>query len=597
MLRDIRKNKTFNRRTLILGSAQSALATILIARLGYLQFYKHREYAVQSDSNRIKPLIKPSPRGNIYDRNGAILTTNEDSHRLLLYLTSKKDNEESINKISKILSLDKNEEDLLLSKIKNARRKKIISLIDNIKWDDLARVETYSHLLPGIRVESGIIRKYPFPHETSHLIGYVSSPSEKEIDENEQGLFLHPDFRIGKTGLEKSFDQSLRGKYGVKYVEVNVHEIPIRTLSYKEPKQGSQINLTIDIRLQEFVSERIKNLTASVVVLDVNSGEILAMVSSPSFNPNNFVEGVSLDYWSKINLDPEKPLNNKVISAIYPPGSTFKPMVALAALEEGIDPKKEFFCNGSYKLGRRTFKCWKKHGHGKVNMIEAISQSCNSYFFSIAHKIGYEPFEKMAKKFGYGQAHNISLLGQNAGLIPSFEWKEKKVNVPWVGGDTLNAAIGQGFILTTPLQLAVATARIANGGTSIQPYLIKNQANIINLEKLSKEPIAKKEHLDIIKEGMNRVVNNKKGSAFYNRIKSQNYQMAGKTGTSQVISKTEDEMTEKELSANANHGLFIGFAPVHKPKYAVSVVVEHGKSGSGSAAPIARDVLSWIQEA
>lgn len=594
MFRDIRKNKTFSRRTVILGTGQAVLTGALVARLSYLQIFKHRHYSTQSDSNRIKPVINPAPRGEIFDRSKVLLTDNVKNFRLFFYLKRKRNIEELVENLGKILDLDDEEKNVFLAKIKNARRKNIISLKDNLGWDDVARIETNSYLLPGISIEAGLMRQYPYPFETAHTLGYVSLPAEKEVDENEQNLFLHPDFRIGKTGIEKTFDESLRGKYGVKYVEVDVHDAPLRTLSSKRSQEGSKINLTIDIRLQQFVTQRIQDVVASVVVMNVNSGEILAKASSPSFNPNNFVEGVSRKYWQELYLDKRKPLNDKTISATYPPGSTFKLMVALAALEAGVSPKQKVFCNGSYRLGRRVFHCWKDHGHGSVNLTNAIAQSCNTYFFTIANQIGYEGFTQMAKKFGYGQKLDISLFGASEGIVPSDQWKRRFLKEEWVGGDTLNTAIGQGFTLATPLQMALVTARIANGGVPIKPYLVKNHNIISQYDDLKNEPLANQNHLNIVKEAMRQAVNEEGGTAYGKRLGIKGYQMAGKTGTSQVISKRERHMSKQEIHDSSNHGLFVGFAPFHDPKYAISVVVEHGKSGSLSAAPIAKDVMLKI---
>ncbi len=596
MLRDIRKNKIFNRRALMLGTGQSVLAGALVLRLGYLQLWKHEEYSIQSDSNRIKPMIRPAPRGTIFDRHGFPLTKNDNNFRLLLYLERKRNVDDLIAKLAEILDLSEENKNLFLTKIKNARRKNIISLIDNLGWDDLARVETNSHLLPGISIESGIIRRYPYPYETAHFVGYVSLPSEKEIDDNEQNLFMHPDFRIGKFGVEKSFDEALRGKYGVKYVEVNVHEMPLRTLSTKAAIEGSKLNLTIDFPLQKFVTERIKNDVASVVVMDVKTGEILAYASSPSFDPNRFVEGISHEYWKELNEDLRKPLSNKPISALYPPGSTFKLMVALAALENKFNPATKVFCNGSYRLGKRVFHCWKEGGHGTLDLMGGIMNSCNTYFFTVANQIGYEKFTEMATRFGYGEKMDISLYGSKAGVVPTDEWKRRVLHQPWVGGDTLNTSIGQGNVLATPLQMAVITARIANGGIPIRPYLVRNH-NIYKQYDLLKEdpPLAKEAHLKFIKEGMYRVMNQPGGTAYGKRIAVPGFEMSGKTGTSQVISKREKEMSKAEIDASANHALFVGFAPSHNPKYAISVVVEHGKSGSMAAAPIAKDVMMELQ--
>ena len=598
MLRDIRKNKMFNRRTFLVSGAQSALTFALVSRLSYLQLWKHDEYSVQSDSNSIKPVINPAPRGIIFDRKGIALAVNENNYRLLFYIESKRNTEGLVDNLVQILNLNEEEKRALVSRIKNARRKTIVSLIDNLSWDDLTRIEANSYKLPGLSIESGIQRRYPFPYETAHFLGYVSLPSDKEIDENEPNLFLHPDFRLGKSGIEKTFDEALRGKYGVKYVEVNALNTPLRTLSVKQPTEGSRLHLTIDLRLQKFVTDRIKGEVASSVVLDVKTGEIMAYASSPAFDPNSFVEGIHGQYWKELNEDPRKPLTNKPISAIYPPGSTFKLMVALAALESGINPHNRVFCNGSYQSGRRAFHCWKDGGHGSVDMMDGIMKSCNVMFFTLANLIGIEKISEMARRFGYGEKFDISLYGGRAGNVPSEEWKQKVYHQPWVGGDTLNTAIGQGFVLATPLQMALVTARIANGGVPIKPYLVRNH-NIYNqFESLKSEPLMKNiEHLKFVQEGMNRVVNNQSGTSYLRRISEKGFEMAGKTGTSQVVSKREKEMTKAEsaINANQNHAIFVGFAPVHDPKYAISVVVEHGKSGSGAAAPIAHDILLEAQ--
>ena len=595
MLRDIRKNKIFNRRALVLGSAQSALAGALVMRLSYLQLWKHEEYSIQSDSNRIKPVINPAPRGTVVDRHGFPLTKNDSNYRLLLYLDRKRDVDQLVAKLTEVLDLSDEAKNIFVTKIKNARRKSIISLMDNLGWDDLARIETNAHLLSGVSIESGIMRRYPYPSETAHFLGYVSLPSEKDIDENEQNLFMHPDFRIGKFGLEKTFDEPLRGKYGVKYVEVNVHEIPLRTLSIKAPVEGSRLHLTVDFGLQKYVTERIKDVVASAIVLNVKTGEILAYASSPTFDPNNFVEGVSKEYWNQVNTDPRKPLSNKPISATYPPGSTFKLMVALAGLESGFNPNTKVFCNGSYQFGKRAFHCWKEEGHGSLDLMGGIMHSCNTYFFTLANQIGYEKFTEMAKRFGYGEKIDISLYGGKVGNVPSDEWKRKVIKQPWVGGDTLNTAIGQGFVLATPLQMALVTARIANGGIPIKPYLVRNHNIFKQFDTLKNEPLIAEAHIKFVQEGMRRVVNEPGGTAYGKRIEIKGFEMAGKTGTSQVVSKREKEMSKEENLANANHAIFVGFAPVEDPKYAISVVVEHGGSGSGTAAPIAKDIMMEVQ--
>ena len=596
MFRDIRKNRIFNRRTFFLGAIQAGLGSALIARLSYLQIIKHQEYSVQSDSNRIKPIISPASRGLIVDRFGVHLANNEMVYRLFLYLGDKKSNIESLNKIAEILDFNDEKRQILSNKIKNAKRKTIISLIDNLDWNDLAKIESNYYSLSGVSIESGAVRKYPHPTETAHFLGYVSLPSDKEISINEQNLFMHPDFRIGKSGIEKSFDSYLRGQYGVRYVEVNVHEVPIRDLSSRESQDGSRVHLTIDFRLQKFATNLIKNESASIVVIDIESGEILVYACSPAFDPNRFVEGITSDYWKELNSDIRKPLTNKPIAALYPPGSTFKLIVAIAALESNINPQMKVHCNGNYQFGKRTFHCWQKDGHGSLAMIDAIMHSCNTYFYTIASQIGAEKISEVAKRFGYGEKFDISLFGVKSGVVPNNEWKKRVLKQEWMGGDTLNTAIGQGFVLATPLQMAVVTARIANGGVPINPYLVRNQQIFRQFDDLKNNKIAKDDHISIIKQGMYKVVNVAGGTAFGKKIYINNFEMAGKTGTSQVISKRESEMTanEKANKVNQNHAIFVGFAPFNKPKYAMSVVVEHGKSGSQAAAPIAKDLFTEI---
>ena len=596
--KDFQKGKIFNRRALVVGGIKSSLIFALFARLSYLQIFKHKQYSIQSNSNSIKPIITPAPRGIIFDRSGVVIAKNDDDYRLLLYLGNKTDSLSLVEKLSKILDLREEVAASFLSKIKNAKKRSVISLLDNLSWDDLARIEVNAYQLPGISIENGNIRKYPFAFETAHFLGYVSLPSESEVNNNDQKLFMHPDFRIGKNGIERSFDEALRGKYGVKYLEVDAFNAPVRTLSSRPATEGSKLNLTIDIELQKFVTARLKDTIASAVVMNVKTGEILSYVSSPSFNPNNFVEGVSRKYWDELSSDPRVPMNNRPISGLYPPGSTFKLMSALAALENGFDPKKKFTCNGHFKFGNRIFHCWDPKGHGTIDIVDAIMHSCNVFFFNLGDLIGIDKMAAMARKFGYGQRPDISLYGVKSGNVPDNDWKQKTLKQPWVGGDNLNTAIGQGFLLASPLQMALVTSRLANGGVPIKPYLVKNHNINTQYHDLSSEKLVKDSNLKLILEGMRRVINEPGGTSFASRIKIKGLEMAGKTGTSQVISKRASEMTKYQASLNQiqNHAIFVGFAPTNNPKYATALVVEHGKSGAGSAAPIGHDILLEVQK-
>lgn len=594
MLKDFRKNQTFSRRTAIIGGIQVGLFSALVARLGYLQLFGYEEYSGKSEKNRIRPMVEPAPRGVVFDRNGKPLSDNRQNYRLILYTDNKFDAEKTIAELSQILSLSAKEKEIISGRIKNARKKNIVSLLDNLSWDDVARLESNYHKLSGVSVDNGNLRFYPYPEETAHVLGYVSLPSDKETSGQEQNLFLHPDFRIGKSGIERSFDDYLRGKFGVRYVEVNAYGAPIRTLSKKDSEDGGKINLTIDFDLQKFATDRIKDVSASVVAMDVKTGEILVMASSPSFDPNKFVEGVSHEYWNELINDPKKPLNNKPVSATYPPGSPFKLMTAIAALENGINPKQKVYCDGTHRFGNRIFHCWEKKGHGSVNMSDAIKYSCNTYFWTIAAKVGMDKIADVAKRFGYGEFFDVSLFGVRSGNLPTTAWKQKTYKQVWTGGDTLNAAIGQGFLLASPLQMAVITSRIANGGVPIKPYLVKNRNIHTQFDSLKSSSVAKKPHLNLIHEGMTRVINEDGGTARSKAINIDGFKIAGKTGTSQVISKREDEMSKKEKDSHQNHAIFVAFGPLEDPRYAVSVVVEHAGGGSANAGPIGQDVMREI---
>lgn len=596
MSRDYRKNKLFNRRTVILTGIRSFLGAVLVARLGYLQLGKHKEYSTRSDKNRIRTIIQPALRGIIFDRNNKALVVNQKNYRLLIYIENRKNIEATIEKLVQILELEPADKEVLLKRIKDARRKSLVSLIDNLSWSDLAKVEVNSYQFPEVSVESVPIRYYPYPFETAHVVGYVSLPNEKEMDEENQDLFLNPNFKIGKSGIEKSFDKFLRGKFGVRYSEVNAFGLPIRDISEVPSVNGNNLTLTINIDLQKFIYEKISALAASVVLMNVKTGEILALVSSPSFDVNSFVEGFSRDYWKSLVADFGRPLNNKPLSANYPPGSVFKLMVALTALEGGFNPARRFNCNGTFRLGKRVFHCWKEGGHGTLDMQSAIKHSCNVYFFNVSQELNIDNITKMAAKFGYGQAFNIDLQEARVLPLPSDQWKRKVFKQPWVGGDTLNTAIGQGFMLASPIQLAVVTARIANGGIPIQPYLVKDAKAYSQYEKLKSDGIVKPQNATFIQQAMFRVVNEGDGTAFGSRLSNPTYQMAGKTGTSQVISKREKEMSAEEQLRNLNHAVFTGFAPFNDPKYAISVVVEHGGAGSKAAAPLAKQIFEELMK-
>ena len=601
MFQDIRKNKVFNRRLFIVTAGQGVMTGAIISKLGFLQIYKHKNYSIQSDSNSIKPVFRVADRGIVFDRNGLSLTENEERYQLFMYVESKAAIIKNINILSEILMLSAAKKRQILKNALKSRRRSIVLLIDNLSWNDLSRIESSFYKFDGLSIERHITRKSSYPMSMAHILGYVSLPTKKDIRNAKdlKPVLLSPGFRIGRSGLEKRYDFSLRGKYGVKYVEVNSSDKPIRIASEKDSVAGKPLITSIDIRLQDYVFKRLNNKVASAVVMDVENGDILSLVSSPSYNINNFAEGVSVDYWNEISKDPRLPLNNRSISAIYPPGSVFKVVTAVAALESGFNPDQIVNCKGHIKYGKRKLHCWKKEGHGKLNLIDAIMQSCNVYFFELAKELGMEKINEVARRFGFGNDFEIGLDGVSVGNLPNNEWKRKVFGKSWVGGDTLNCAIGQGFVLSTPMQLATVMARVANGGKKVDPRLVLSwNGKIEKPQKQSKDLITSVENLGLIKKGLEKVVNSKKGTAYYQRIREEGYEMAGKTGTSQVISKREDQLTKAELRLrkNRNHAIFAGYAPFENPKYSIAVVVEHGGSGSAAAAPIARDILLKAQK-
>lgn len=601
------KSTISSKRLIFVFLVQIFLFLVLLIRLFCLQIFNYEKYKTLSEENRIKTFIIPPLRGHIFDRNDVQLTDNQKNYRVLFYKDkSEEKNMETLLKVSKILDLTENEFNKILKKMENNYGKPIITILDNVSWKDLVKLQANSYNLDGIMIEEGYIRYYPYSSTFAHIIGYVNNPTKEEIDTQEtykeRELLLHPDYKIGRTGLEKVFNENIMGENGYRQLEMNALSIPIREIKVENATEGDNIKLTIDFNLQRFIKNRMQDVRGSAIVMNVWTGEILALVSMPSYNNNRFVEGISNQYWTKLSTDEGKPLSNKAISATYPPGSTFKLITAMSALENGWQGDKEIDCNGKLALNRkRTMHCWMEKGHGKINLVEAIKDSCNIYFTKLGLFAGIDNIYKTAKDFGLGEKYNLKLLNIKTGTIPNREWKKKVFNDVWVSGDTVNVAIGQGFLSVTPLELAVMTSRIANGGYKIRPYLIyDSKMSQYNEELFTRLPMVKKETIDIVKQGMYDVVNTKGGTAYWTRIKQKGFEMAGKTGTAQVIAKEKKDIMEEENAEIEtkfqNHGLFIAFAPYDKPKYAVVVVVEHGNSGSGVAAPIAKDILLYAQK-
>jgi len=599
------KSSISNKRLIAVLSIQIMLFLILVFRLFYLQIMNYERYKNMSEDNRIRTQVIPPLRGHIFDRNNIQLTENQKNYRVFLY-QNKNNYMDAIYKLSNILNLSMDDFQKILKKLEKNRDKPIVSILDNVNWDDLVKIEANSYMLNGIMIENGYIRYYPYPTMFSHIIGYVSNPAKEEIDKEKnvktKELLLHPDYKLGRTGLERLFNKNLTGNIGYKKLEMNALSIPIREIYMQNSTEGKDIKLTIDFYLQKFVQERMKNVRGAVIVMNVQTGEILALVSTPSYDSNKFVEGISAEYWDELNTNPAKPLNNKAVSAIYPPGSTFKLITAISGLENGWTEDKIVECNGQLPLNKkRTLHCWKGSGHGKLDLPNAIKNSCNIYFTRLGLYTGIDNIYKTATDFGLGEKFEINLLNKRSGTVPNRDWKKKVFDDIWVSGDTVNVAIGQGFLSATPLELVVMTARIANGGYKVKPYIISNSPIAdYNRSIFNKDPMVNPNTIKIVKEGMYKVVNERGGTAFWTRIKHKGFEMSGKTGTAQVISKNKKELMETindELDTKfQNHGLFIAFAPYIEPRYAIVVVSEHGGGGSGSAAPIAKDILYFAQK-
>ncbi len=607
MHRDSERHKLFSRRALMLAGGQSALLTTLIGRMYYLQVVESDRYKTLADENRINLRLLAPRRGRIVDRFGVPIADNEQNYRVLLISENTRDIEYTLDALSQIISISPAERKKTIREIKRNRSFVPVTIRENLDWEDVSRIEVNAPDLPGIFIDVGQSRSYSYGADTAHVLGYVAAVAPKEL--TGEPLLELPGFRIGKAGVEKVHDEALRGSSGSSQVEVNAFGRVIRELSRTEGQPGAEVVLTLDLGLQQMIAKRLEGESASVVVLDIRTGDVLAMVSTPGYDPNAFNRGLKTEEWQDLVSNPMAPLINKSIAGRYSPGSTFKMAVLLAALERGVvTPSSQVYCHGFLELGDSKFHCWKKHGHGYVDAKLAITQSCDVYFYEIAKRTGIDRISAMANRLGLGVKTGIDLPGEQSGLMPTVKWKRGALDAPWHQGETLHAGIGQGYVLTTPLQLAVMTAHLANGGIQLTPHLTKLVNKQVLSDGVGKPAKAQKSlgishaHLKLIQESMSDVVNNPVyGTAKKSRIEEPGMEMAGKTGTVQVrrITKVERDagvIKNKDLPwKERDHALFVGFAPVADPRYAISVVVEHGGGGSSVAAPIAHDVLIEAQ--
>jgi len=584
----------YNRRTFILFLLKLSLFSAVGWRLYNIQIVDSSKYKTMSKKNQIDLEIIFPVRGKIFDRNKVLVAKNEKVYDVYLIPENTKSINNTLNALSQFIDIDFAKRRKVIELSTQVKKFEKIKIFENISWSVLEKIETNKYNLEGIFIAEDYLRVYPYKDQLSHLLGYISKPNQQEL--TLPFISKMPNLDIGKEGLEKSFNPLLVGKAGQREIEVNSNGRIIREISKVDSIRGEEVYLSIDLRIQQYAINLLKSHRAgSINVINIKNGEILCMASTPTYDPNKIIQKPNKEYWESILANTLSPLTNRSIQGLYSPGSTFKMIVAIAALKHGIiNIDTTHSCTGKIGFGNRLYHCWKTNGHGKMNVTDAIKQSCDVFFYEISKKLGIDKIAEVAKDFGLGQSYDISMPNQKTGIVPNKKWKKEKIGESWYAGETLISAIGQGFVLTNPFQLAVMTSIIASNGKIVEPTIIKdNPVSFKTNEKYSNE-------IKIIKKAMFQVVNENKGTAFKSRL--EDIKFAGKTGTSQVrrISLSEresDDFREKEQEwKNRDHALFVGYMPYDDPKYSISVIIEHGGSGASTAAPIAKQVFNYINE-
>ncbi|MEM8786675.1 MAG: penicillin-binding protein 2 [Pseudomonadota bacterium] len=588
------------RRGLLLIGAKAAVIAGLGARMRHLQVEQADAYRLLAEENRMNIRLIAPARGLILDRNGKPLAENRQNYRVVMVREQAGDVEQVLRKLARLIPLPPERQEKVLKELRQRSAFVPVTVTEHLSWEEIARVAANAPALPGILTQVGLTRHYPQGYASAHMVGYVGPVSESDLEklDDPDPLLQIPDFQIGKTGVEIKSEPDLRGSAGASRIEVNAMGRVMRELDRRDGIAGHELNVTLDTELQTFALKRMAEQSASTVVLDARSGEILASASSPSFDPNAFVFGISHDNWNALLNNKYRPLSNKAVSGAYPPGSTYKMVVALAALEAGVlGVNDTVYCPGHYRLGNRRFHCWRRGGHGWVGLRDSLKSSCDVFYYDVAKRVGVDAISAMANRLGIGIPHELPVPAVTEGLTPTRAWKQRSYDEAWQLGDTLNAGIGQGFVLASPLQLAVMTARIATG-RAVSPKLIRA---VDGRPTLPEEPAPdlgiSRYALNLVRDGMFAVVNDRRGTARRSRIADPQMVMAGKTGTSQVRIITAEERARGVFKnedlpwERRDHALFVGYAPYEAPRYACAVVVEHGGGGSKAAAPIARDVM------
>ncbi len=592
-------SRSITRRALFVGGLQLGIMSVIGLRMRSIQIEQAEQYRLLAEENRINIRLLPPARGQIFDRNGRALAVNEQNYRVVIVREDAGDVQEVLSRLQQLIPVTDEEVARTIEEMNRRSPFVPVTVAERIEWEDIARVTLNAPALPGVIAEVGLSRSYPLGADTAHVVGYVGPVSDYDLSriEDQDPLLQIPRFQIGKTGVENKLERMLRGSAGTRRIEVNSAGRIMREVDRQEGAPGADVQLTIDSRLQSYAEARLEGESAGAVVIDLETGDLRAIASAPTFDPNKFVRGISVPDWTALNENIYRPLAAKAFQGSYPPGSTFKMITALAAIEDGlVTPDETVYCRGYVEVSGTRFHCWKPGGHGNVNLHESLKQSCDCYYYEICQRVGIDKISAMARRMGLGQAFDLPLSAVSEGLAPDKDWKLAVRGAEWRIGDTVNASIGQGFVLASPLQLAVMAARLATG-RRIEPRLVHTIDGI-------QQPYDSDESLDLnentlrrLRQAMDAVSNHNRGTAYGSRITEDAMRMAGKTGTSQVRRITAEER-ERGITRNEDlpwerrdHALFVAFAPADAPKYAISIVVEHGGGGSAAAAPIARDIM------
>jgi len=577
---------TFTRRATVVGGLQIGVGVLLATRMAYISVAENERYKLLSESNRVNLTLVPPRRGWIIDRNGKPIANNKTEFRVDIIPDRLRDKKKTVATLAELLSLEPEELQRINRELAQASSFQPVQVAAGLDWERYAAVSVRLPDLPGVSPRQGFSRNYPTGPAIGHLVGYVGIASAEDYKENPDPILITPGYKIGKDALEKIFEDRLQGEPGAKRVEVTARGKIVRELNTRPDVPGKPLQLTLDVDLQEYAARRLGPESGSVVVMDTHSGDILAMASMPSFDPNSFSDGISTVEWGMLSEDDHVPLRNKILKGLYPPGSTVKPMHAMAFLEAGVKPSDTIICGGGRRIGNRFFHCW--GNHGQVDMAKGIYQSCDSYFYHFAQQVGFAKVADYAKLLGMGQEFPLPVSSQFFGTVPSPAWLEKKYKRKWQTYDTVNSSIGQGYYLANPLQLAVMAARLATG-RKLMPHLLMG-----GTRKPAPSLGFTDDHIAYVREAMSEVVNGR-GTAGRARLPLEDVLMAGKTGTAQVVSLSVSNGKRSAPWKYRDHGLFICFAPFDNPRYACSVVIEHG-GGSGAAYPVARDVLTFLYD-